>query len=96
MHTFLDDNILSNEISIDGFNVERRDRTRNGGGVLLYISNMYRYTRRYDYESSDLEIVCIQLHLNHQKDMIVIGVYRPPSSGISCFDKLSDELEVIQ
>ena len=63
--------------------MERRDRTRTGGGVLLYISNMYRYTRRYDYESSDVEIVCIQLHLNHQKDIIVIGVYRPPSSGIS-------------
>ena len=45
--TFLDDNILSNEIAIDRFNVERRDRTRTGGGVCLYISNMYRYTRRY-------------------------------------------------
>ena len=57
---------------------------------------MYRYTRRYDYESSDIEIVCIQLHLNHQKDIIVIEVYRPPSSGISFFDKLSEVLEVIQ
>ena len=70
---------------IDGFNVERRYRSRTGGGVLLYISNTYRYTRRYDYESSDLEIVCIQSHLNPQKDIIVIGVYRPPSSGISFF-----------
>ena len=34
--------------------------------------------------------------LNHQKDIIVIGVYRPPSSGMSFFYKLSDVLEVIQ
>ena len=37
--TFLDSTILSNEIAIDGFSVERKDRTRSGGGVLFYISN---------------------------------------------------------
>ena len=75
---------------------ERKDRTRSGGGVLIYISNKYRYSRRNDLECHDLEMICIQIHLNFQRDILVICVYRPPTSGMIFFDKLDQALEVIQ
>ena len=42
-----------------------------------------------------MEMICIQLHLNFQKDILILGVYRPPSSGMIFFDRLNEMLEVI-
>ena len=33
--------ISDDEISIDGYNVVRADRNRHGGGVLIFISNIF-------------------------------------------------------
>ena len=35
--TFLGDNVADNEIYIDGYTVDKKNRNRHGGGVLLYI-----------------------------------------------------------
>ena len=42
--TFIDDNIADHEITIEGYNVVKKNRTRHGGGVLLYIKDSVRYT----------------------------------------------------
>ena len=36
----LDSSISNNEINISGYEVVRKDRNRNGGGVALYILEM--------------------------------------------------------
>ena len=91
--SFCDETISNDDISLEGFNIERNDRTRSGGGVVLYISDRFRYTRRVEYEYNDLEVICLQVHLQFQKDIFVIGLYRPPSTGADFFDKLHDMLE---
>ena len=39
--TRLDDSILNSEIKISGYDIVRRDRNRNGGGVAMYIRSVY-------------------------------------------------------
>ena len=93
--TFCDSSISDNEISIDNLRVERKDRTRHGGGLAIYISDKIFYTRRYDLESLDLEMICIQITLPFQKSMYVISIYRSPSCDVSFFEKLEARLESI-
>ena len=35
--------ILDNDIHIEGFDMIRKDRTRHGGGVVIYITNNIHY-----------------------------------------------------
>ena len=44
--TKLDDNIASDLLRIDGYTLYREDRTRNGGGVAVYISDSLKHSRR--------------------------------------------------
>ena len=66
--------------------IERNDRTRSGGGVAIYISCSLQYVRRREFENPDLELICIQLRLPFQKDILIFCVYRPPSSNTSFFE----------
>ena len=38
-----DNSIPKNEININGYDIVRKDRNRNGGGVALYIRNVINY-----------------------------------------------------
>ena len=54
--TQLDDTIDSSLLLIEGFdNPLRKDRTRNGGGVMVYISSILNYKIRPDLENQRLE-----------------------------------------
>ena len=47
--TFLTDIISDQDLIIQNYTFERKDRKmRKGGGLLVYISNKLPYTRRYD------------------------------------------------
>ena len=81
--TFCDNTISDEEVSINGLCIERKDRNRSGGGVALYVSNRLFYTRRYEFEHSDLEMICIQLYIPFQKHIIIFCVYRPPSNDMT-------------
>ena len=37
VETWLHEDILDSEISIEGFSIMRLDRTRHGGGVIVYV-----------------------------------------------------------
>ena len=37
VETWLDENILESEISVDNYSVVRLDRNRHGGGIVMYI-----------------------------------------------------------
>ena len=41
--TWLDDKINTYEVSLDGYDLERKDRKRTGGGVAMYIRNSISY-----------------------------------------------------
>ena len=43
MESWLDDSIEDVEISIQGYQIVRLDHTRHGGGLVIYVNNLYTY-----------------------------------------------------
>ena len=72
--THLDDTIDSNSLLIEGFDTPiRKDRTRNGGGVMIYLSSLLNYKRRPDLEKHRLETIWVEIKLKSQ--IILICCY---------------------
>ena len=96
--TRLDDSITNAEMSVHGYRLVRRDRNRNGGGVIVYIHESIDFCERKDLNHCDnfLEILCIQIKLPHQKPFIIVLWYRPPDCNISVFDSLEDVLQNVE
>ena len=45
---------------LEGFDEPlRKDRTRNGGGILVYVSNLLEYNRRHALESPNIETILV-------------------------------------
>ena len=47
--------ILNSEIYLPGYEIVRRDRNRNGGGVCFYIKTAISYSVRTDLNINNLE-----------------------------------------
>ena len=92
--TFLDDNVADHEIIINGFNVIRRDRHRDGGGVLLYIKEGIFY----DQEGLTV-LTCpnnesVWVNIKCAKNGLALGImYRPPSSVNEYFNNMLDQID---
>jgi len=86
--TKLDDTISDNEITVDGYNIIRRDRTINGrfgGGVCFYIRSNVNFILREDLEIKPLEILSIEVHKLSSKPFVITTWYRPPNSSVDLF-----------
>ena len=53
--TRLDDTINDFEIEISNYTLTRRDRSRHGGGVAIYVQNPIQFKLRNDLRDDDLE-----------------------------------------
>lgn len=70
--------IPDTDIAIPNYNVFRRDRNRQGGGVLLYIHSRFTCIRRTDLECPTLELLWAEIKLRNHS--LLVGVsYRPPN-----------------
>lgn len=78
--THLDSTITDNMIHIDGYDVVRNDRSRNGGGVCIYLRSSINYIVRKDLIPSELEAVCVEICKPHSRPFLVTTIYRPPNS----------------
>ena len=76
--TWLDNSIFDTELHIPNYNLFRRDRNRQGGGVCLYIRSDLAFNPRDDLLCDDLEALWIELLLPMTKPFIIGTVYRPP------------------
>ena len=92
--TWLNCNILDNEILSSEYNIHRRDRLRRGGGVLLAVKEGIRCQRRLDLET-DCEILWCELNLNSNPGLsYFVGVfYRPPDTDLIYLTELTNSLE---
>ena len=76
---------MDNEISIQGYQVVRLDRNRNGGGVLMYVSVDLHFSVLFNPD--ELELLTIVV--SHESGKACISLfYRPPSSPSYIFDTL--------
>ena len=78
--TRLDLNISDNMIDLNGYDIVRKDRSRNGGGVCIYLRNSINYKLRQDLIPSELEAVCVEINKPHSPPFLVTTIYRPPNS----------------
>jgi len=95
--TWLDKNIPSGLLDPESsYNIIRKDRNRNGGGVCACINKRFQVYRvdigtRFDH----LELICFDLFC-YSTEMRFFVVYRPPGYSSECVGYLSDVLECIQ
>ena len=66
----IDDTVSDNEIHINGYNIIRNDRNRNGGGVLMYIRKPLSFSERNDLVPDLLEIICVEIKNLHNKSFV--------------------------
>ena len=92
--TWLDSSVNDGEAAVPGFQIIRRDRNRNGGGVAVYIRNDIAFNVRPDLEVDDLEATWVEILLPKTKGILVCGCYRPPSDS-SFISKLEQSLSKI-
>ena len=84
--TRLDSNITNGMVHLNDYDLIRKDRSRNGGGVCVYLRSSINYKIRNDLVPSELEAVCIEIIKPHGKPFLVATVCRPPSASSEFFD----------
>ena len=85
---------LSSLYQIPGYNLYTKNRNRHGGGVALFVSNIYQSSMSNDFSYLDSSIESVSANVKIiDKTILVICVYRPPSGNINDFlDKLTELL----
>ena len=74
--TKLDDTPEDNCVDIDRYQVIRKDRTRHGGGVAMYVHESLRFEFRNDFNMAELESLTIEIRLPFTKPIILMTLYR--------------------
>ena len=93
--TRLDSNITNNMIHLNDYDLIRKDRSRNGGGVCICLRSSINYKIRNDLVPSELEAVCIEIIKPHSKPFFVTTVYRPPNALSKFFDYFEKLIKAI-
>jgi exonuclease III len=88
--TWFDSSIPLSRIN-NNYNVFRRDRNRNGGGIIAAIDEKYKCMRRVDLESNILETLWIEIFLK-PKNLLLAVFYLPPILIINDFRVVKEEI----
>ena len=48
-------------VNLEGYNIVRRERNKHGGGVRFYLRNTITYSRQYQLENNDLELIAFEI-----------------------------------
>ena len=71
------------EVGLEGFEIHRKDRNVNGGGVAIYVDSRISHNQRYDIDDPLLEMVAVEITPTHAKSYVVICWYRPPPREVT-------------
>lgn len=85
IETWLNGDILDNELCMEGYDIIRLDRNRHGGGVSIYVSSTFSHNVLYS-GSPELELI---VSICTTVPIIIALFYRPPSSAYSILDNLT-------
>ena len=90
--TWCDNSIYDSELHLPGYNLLRRDRNREGGGVALYINDTFNFKRRDDLCDSNVECIWAEIIPPYMCTMLVCAVYNPNGKDTAFPNKLSTML----
>ena len=93
--THLDATFEDSALLIQGYNIVRRDRNAFGGGVMFYVQEQIPMKIRNDLMPTEVEVLWLEIHLQHLKPMLIGCCYRPPSADNVYLDKICEMLEFI-
>jgi hypothetical protein len=89
--SWLGPNISSSEVFPNHFQVFRRDRNLNGGGVFIAIKNTIPCFERTDLRQEDTEMLWCQATLDTQT-LLLGSFYRTPDDPATPLESLADSL----
>ena len=91
------DNETSNEIiSLDKFELRRKDRNRHGGGVAIYFRDELKYLEREDLPNHALELIYIEIQPFRSEPFNIVAWYRPSSDSIETLNQLENILGFLE
>ncbi|XP_053398328.1 uncharacterized protein LOC128556711 [Mercenaria mercenaria] len=93
--TFLNDSFCDSEFQISGYQMFRKDRKTNGGGIIVFVNQNFKCVRRFDLESDKTEAIWLEVQKNKQKPFVFGYIYRPPSSNVEWNCELEYTIEKI-
>ena len=82
-------------IDLNGYDIVRKDRSRNGRGVCIYLRSSINYKLRQDLIPSELEAVCVEINKPHSQPFLVATIYRPPNSTHDFFESFEKFIRMI-
>ena len=93
--TWLNGDILNSELSLDEYDVHRRDRThKDGGGVFLCIKKHFNSV--LIHKSKHSELIFAKINIPCKPPVIVGCAYRAPDLSYDDCKKLCDEIREIK
>ena len=75
--TKVNDSFADNDLEIEDYTINRKDRNIHGGGVAIYLHKSIQYTLRQDLNGFDLESIAVELRLPHVRPIVIVTLYRP-------------------
>ena len=94
--TKLDDSILTSELKLPpNYNIYRKDRTADGGGVLIAIKNSITH-QKCDELDTECEIIWISITLQNKKSFHIASYYRPPNAPEDAIINLRNSLQKLR
>ena len=74
-------------VNLEGYNIVRRDRNKHGGGVCFYLRNTITFSRQYQLENDDLELIALEIQKPNSCPFLIATWYRPPNTPLDYFKK---------
>ena len=69
--TRLDSSISDGLVKIRGYDIVRKDRSRTGGGVCIYLRSTINFKIRNDLVPDDIEAICVEISKPNSRNFIV-------------------------
>ena len=82
-------------LRVDGYNdPTKKDDSRHGHGLAIYIKNDFPCSRASSYEDPSLPYMCFRVALL-QSTAFIFTLYRPQTDGIAIFDSIAEKIDLI-
>ena len=91
--TKLDSSISDDELKIYNYVFVRRDRTRHGGDIGIYVKTCIKYKLVSDLITEDIEVLWLEINLPKFDPFLLCSKYRPPNSSVKYRDALFDNFQ---